>query len=171
MEALLHFTLIFSSLYILGFSTKKAFIASIFAPLADLDVLFGIHRWFLHSILIILAVGIPLVLVLRRTRLRRVAPLALFAAASHPLIDAFCGYTPLLWPISEQSLWVKVGATLTAGNSFSIDPYLNILIRPTDFSKFVTLEGPIFTGNGLIISALLIAPVLVNLLRETISKK
>lgn len=166
MEALLHFSLIFSFLYIIGVSSKKGFIVSLFAPLVDLDVLFGFHRWFFHSVLVILAVGVPLVFLLRNSKLKKFAPLVLIAVVSHPLMDAFCGYTPLFWPVSGNSFWVKLGVDLEVGSSFAINNYFHVLTRPTEFSEFVHLEGPLITGTGLVISVVLLFPIMVRMVRE-----
>ena len=157
--------MIFAALSTLGIRPKVAVPASLFALVPDFDAILGIHRWFLHSIVVLIAVGFPVVLLLRRTRLRSFAPLALLAALSHPILDTFWGYTPIFWPVFMESVWINLGMSLKDGGSLGIGLDAEVLTEPTTFEPPAAFDAPLLTGTGLAISALLVLPVLLATLR------
>lgn len=166
MEALLHFTIVFVALVLLGVEPRIGAPLGLFALLPDIDFLLGIHRSFLHSLIVLLALGVPLAVVLRRTDLGKYAPLALVAAASNPIIDSFYGYTPLFWPLSDSSLWIRVGLSLQWGEVTGVENSTRIMVKPTEFVQAAQFEGPLLTSEGLIISAFLIIPIAIKILRR-----
>ena len=170
MELLLHFAIVFVFLSTLGIKSKIALLASLFALAPDLDVFLGIHKWFLHSVIVLLIVGFPIVFLLRRTRFRGFSPLALLATSTHPMLDIFWGYTPIFWPIFWKSIWVKAWINLEVGQSLGFNWGLRMLTELTSFEQFTALEGPLVTGWGLMISAILISPFALNAIRGWLSR-
>ena len=166
MEPLIHFGLVFAALFVFGIGPKIALLASLFTLAPDLDILFGIHPWFSHSLVILIVVGLLLVFLLRRTRLRNFAPLALFAVLLHPVFDAFCGYTPIFWPVLGESVWINLGISMSYGSSLGIGHNVEVLTRPTTFEHFSSFDAPLLTGAGVIIFVMLVIPVLLVEIRK-----
>jgi membrane-bound metal-dependent hydrolase YbcI (DUF457 family) len=164
MEPLIHFIVPFIALTLVGVNVKKAFPISLLALLPDFDALFLIHRSLSHSIIVVLAAAMPIVLLTYKfkPRLLNYIILASLAVASHSILDLFAGYTPILWPLSSYSLWIKTELEVHIGSSMFIIPSVKLLTQPTTFQRFQSLDAPLFTGDGLIISLLLSAPLLLK---------
>jgi len=166
-EPLIHFVVPFTALTLVGVKTKKALPISLLALLPDLDALFLVHRSLSHSLFVVLVVAMSLLLLTYKLRLRvyGYVGLGLLAVASHLVLDLFSGYTPLLWPLYGYSLWVQAGLVAHIGSSPSLTPSLKLLKEPIAFHPFPSLDAPLFTGQGLILSAVLLFPVLLRALR------
>lgn len=166
-EPLVHFVVPFAALSIADVRLKRAFLVSLLALTPDLDVLFLVHRSVSHSLLVMLAVAGPFLLLSYRFRLRYygLAWLGFAAGVSHLILDVFGGYTPILWPVYGYSVWVQAGLLVHVGSSASFMPSFGLLLRPTFFQQLQGLDGPLFTGEGLILSLLLLLPVLVKAAR------
>lgn len=96
MEPLIHFVVPLTLLTILGVKFRRALPLSLLALLPDLDVFFHVHRSFSHSILIFLAVFLLTLPLAWRFKSYKHAALALLMLISHPILDLFSGYTPVL---------------------------------------------------------------------------
>ncbi|MEM2319734.1 MAG: hypothetical protein QXQ63_03185, partial [Candidatus Bathyarchaeia archaeon] len=84
MEPLIHFTIPFVVLIVLGLSPKKALPLALLALIPDLDALFLIHRSLSHSIVVLAAVFIPLTIVAYALKKdMRTCALAFSSMASH----------------------------------------------------------------------------------------
>jgi hypothetical protein len=62
MEPLIHFIVPFIVLTLVGVDVKKAFPISLLALLPDFDAFFLVHRSLSHSIMVVLAVAVPIAL-------------------------------------------------------------------------------------------------------------
>jgi len=165
-EPALHFSVIFA-LSAPRLGVKRALILSIIALLPDLDVLFYVHRSVSHS-LIMLSLSwllfLTFIRIMKRERLR-LGLSCLLALLSHPIMDCFQNYTPILYPILDRSLWARFdGSFLISSEGFSPHFSASIIDAPTIFRSFQHFDAPIFTSEGLIISLLLI---IVPLFLET----
>jgi len=170
-ELLLHFVIPFAAFSYFR-KPKKAFLASLFALLPDLDVLMYVHRSWTHSIIIILASCGVILLILKvfNSKLLDFGFLATLALISHLLLDLFTTYTPILWPLVSQSFFVNLtGGVKISGN---IRVYVNseVLVEPTSFAHFESFDAPIFTSEGLIVAVMLVAPVLFSKYSEMLRK-
>jgi membrane-bound metal-dependent hydrolase YbcI (DUF457 family) len=104
-EALLHFAVPFASLRAIGFEWRKALFVSLFALVPDLDVLFHVHRSMSHSFVVLAIVTLPILAIFYRNKtITTLTLLAALGVSTHLVLDIFGGYTPLLWPISNQSI-------------------------------------------------------------------
>lgn len=161
MEPLIHFVVPFAVLMLVGVEAGKALPISFLAVLPDLDALFLVHRSPSHSLVVVLSVMVPLLLLTYRfkPRLYGYAFLALLAVVSHLVLDVFCGYTPLLWPLYGCSVWIDMEFMVNIGGSVSLSPSVSLLTEPTTFQQFHSLDAPLFTGEGLIMSVVLLTPV------------
>jgi len=164
MEPLVHFVLPFASLMLIGVEAKRAFPISLVALLPDLDALFLVHRSISHSILVVLIVIAPFLLLTHKfkPKLQSYAFLALMAVASHLVLDLFAGYTPILWPLYDYSAWVQIELVTHIGSSPSFVPSARLFTKPTTFQKFQSFDAPLFTGEGFILSVVLLMPVLLK---------
>ena len=166
-ELALHFAVPFA-LTAPKLGLRRALLVSFIALLPDLDALLGFHRSMSHSLVILSAVGIPVLLAVYRFKREHfgLALVGLLALLSHPVMDGFQTYTPLLYPIYERSIWVRVEGGIQFQGGL-VRPEVSAAVGevPTVFSPFETLDAPIFTSEGLSISLMLLAPTLLMGLR------
>ncbi|MEM1542506.1 MAG: metal-dependent hydrolase [Candidatus Bathyarchaeia archaeon] len=166
-EPALHFAVIFA-LSAPRLRVGEAILLSLFALLPDLDITLYIHRSMSHSIIVLGALCLPTLLtayILKR-KYFKLGLLSFLAILSHPIMDCFQTYTPILYPITGKSLWVKVDGWITI-SSWSFRPQASIYIKETltIFESLKSLDAPIFTSDGFILSLLLtIVPLLLALL-------
>ncbi|MEM1839460.1 MAG: metal-dependent hydrolase, partial [Candidatus Bathyarchaeia archaeon] len=107
-EPAIHFSVIFA-LSAPRLGVKRALILSAIALLPDLDALFHLHRSMSHS-LILLSLSWLLVLTVIYSIKRvyfRFGILCFLVLLSHPIMDCFQNYTPILYPMLDRSLWVR----------------------------------------------------------------
>jgi len=52
------------------------------------------------------------------------------------------------------------------GEGIAISPKMNVQSMPTAFQTATSLDYPLFTGEGLMISLILLAPIALDLLRK-----
>jgi len=160
-EPLIHFVVPFTALMLVGVEAGKALPISLLAVLPDLDALFLVHRSPSHSLVVVLSVMVPLLLLTYRfkPRFHGYAFLALLAVVSHLILDLFAGYTPILWPLYGYSVWIQTELVAHVGGSASLTPTVKLLTEPVTFQPFQSLDAPLFTGEGVILSVVLLMPV------------
>ena len=164
MEPLIHLVVPFTALIISGLEWRKALPLALLALLPDLDALFHVHRSMSHSLVVISAVGLPLLVLTYRLKISRVGWLGLLAVASHIALDVFTGYTPILWPLYGNSVWIQTELMAHISSTPTLTPVLKIALEPIQFIAFQSLDAALLTGKGLIISVILILPILINVL-------
>lgn len=160
-ELLIHFAVPFA-LAKAKLKLRDSLIVGIVALLPDLDALLYVHRSWTHSLIVTGALIIPALALTYRYKRQYfwLVAACYLAIVSHLLMDLFQTYTPILYPLICHSIWIRVEGNVTI-SSISNVPSLNanakVLYEATDFAKFVTLDAPIFTSEGFIISFLLVA--------------
>jgi len=165
LEPIIHFMIPFFALTLLGIKPKRAFILSLFALLPDLDILFHVHRSPSHSIPILIVALAPVwISALKSERFRGDVWLASLALLSHPILDLFSGYTPILWPLFPYSLWAQAEVYIRLGSWPTIQPYVNLAMEPTSFKPVGNLDAVVVSGGGLILSLLILIPILARIL-------
>ena len=171
MEPIIHFIVPFIALTFAGVRFRWALLVSLLALIPDLDALFLVHRSLSHSLIVVLTVIVPFLLLTYRFRLRLqgYAFLALMSLASHLVLDVFAGYTPIFWPLYGCSVWVRAGLVAHIGSSPSLTSSMKLITEPITFQPFLSLDAPLFTGEGLILSAILFIPVLLRVFRKAVS--
>jgi len=165
-EPLIHLVIPFTALTLYGLEWRKALPLALLAQLPDLDVLFHVHRSMSHSLVVVSLVGLPLLMLAYRLKTPRVGWLVLLAVASHIALDVFAGYTPILWPLYGNSVWIRTELMAQISSIPTLIPALKIAMEPTRFIAFESIDAPLLTGEGLIISMMLILPVLVKALEK-----
>jgi len=164
-DVLTHFALPFALTAPL-FGLKRAFLIGLIALLPDLDVLVRVHRSATHSIILLLAFALPFVVLLayRVPRLKALCSAVVLSLISHPLLDMFQTYTPVLYPLVESSIFVDVDVGVLMGGG--LRPYFDVGVSsvPVDFSPFKSLDAVMVTGQTLPVSmALILAPAICRL--------
>lgn len=154
----LHFAVCFAlTAPVLGL--RRAAVISLVSLMPDLDVLFHVHRSASHSAILILAVCLVVVgLTVRlRPRLLGLVSAASLALLSHPIMDMFSTYTPVLYPLTNESVYVNVEWKALIGWSILANSVVKIDRRPTEFVSFDRLAAPIFSSEGFIVFLILVA--------------
>ena len=166
MEPLLHLVVPFTALTLYGLEWRKALPLALLALLPDFDVFFRVHRSMSHSLVVISLVGLPLLMLAYRMKTPQAGWLGLLAVASHIALDVFDGYTPVLWPLYGNSMWIQAELRAQISSSPTLTPALRLAMEPTRFIAFRSLDAPLFTGEGLIISMVLVLPLLFKIFGE-----
>jgi len=88
-------------------------------------------------------------------------------------MDVFSTYTPILYPLTLESVYVDFEGRLTIGGSATPSSTTQVNTTPTVFESFQRLDAPIFTSEGFIVSLLLVAIplIIVFLLRAQTHSK
>jgi len=167
MEPLIHFIIPFTAFFLSGVKLRKALLFSLLSLLPDLDAFFLIHRSFSHSIIVLLIVTIILLWIThKKQKFQSYVLLGFIAIALHLILDLFSGYTPILWPLYNYSLWIKVDFVAHFGSSLIFTYDMKIIKNPIDFSPLTSLDAPLFTSEGLIISIILFIAILIKIFRK-----
>lgn len=164
MEPLIHLVVPFTALTLYGLEWRKALPLALFALLPDFDVFFRVHRSMSHSLVVISLVGLPLMMLAYRLKNPQAGWLGLLAVASHIALDVFAGYTPILWPLYGNSVWIQTELRAHISSTPTLIPVFKVAMEPTRFAAFQSLDTSLLTGGGLIISVVLILPILVKVL-------
>ncbi len=158
-EPLIHFIIPFFLLVMLGFSLRKAALISLLAVIPDFDVMFHVHRSISHSVFFILVVTVSISLVLDyfNNKLRKEIIVAILVILSHPFMDMFNGYTPILWPLFDKSIYIFTELTTNMNNIFDLNLIFKVNLDKIIFLQTTNRDAPIFTGQGVGISLVLLS--------------
>jgi len=147
---------------------RRALVAGVIALLPDLDVLFHVHRSMTHSVAVLLVFALPLAYLAHKNGVGwRALVLAVASLLSHPILDMFQDYTPILYPFSD-SVFVDVKAGFLFGES--IKPFFDLSVHTTvvKFTSFASLNGPLLVPQTLPLSlALILVPLLYSLTQNS----
>ena len=164
-EPAIHFAVPFAAFTALGLKPELAFLLSLLALTPDLDVLLHYHRSITHSLIPWIIITMPLLALNWESGSVNVIILALLALTSHILLD-LTGYTPILYPIVKDSYRINVNFNMHLGSSPNFKFNLKVMSRPTTFKPIERLDAKLFTGEGLLISLILLAPTLLSILKR-----
>ncbi len=145
---------------------RKAVLAGVVALIPDLDVFFHVHRSITHSAIVLLAFSLPIAYLAHKCGVGwRASAIAVVSLMSHPVLDMFQTYTPVLYPF-PSSVFVDV----KAGSLFdgSLKPYFRLDARTvaSDFTPFTSFDGPLFAHETFPVSlVLIIVPMLYSFAR------
>jgi hypothetical protein len=101
-----------------------------------------------------------------KPRYRKMAALGLLVLLSHPVIDMMGSSTPILWPLLDTSIHISLSLNGKVGEGVSLIPRVEVQRTATVFKQVTSIDYPLFTGEGLTVSLLLLIPLALNLLRE-----
>ncbi len=165
-EPLLHFAVPFASFSALRLNWREVLFGSIIAMTPDLDVLFHVHRSVSHSAITLALIVIPILLLSRKyPTLRRFTLIAGAGITTHLIMDLFTNYTPLLYPLVNQSFWISIslGVQMRSFPIFTLTAKL--LTQPATFGAFEFLNATAVTPSGVGITLVMLTPILVNMIR------
>ena len=156
-ELLLHFSIPFAiSAPIIG--VKRALIVGFISLLPDLDVLFHVHRSMSHSLVLLSIIVVACILISQKIgRGVKLVTASGLGLLSHPLLDLFQSPTPILYPLSQYSYHISPELFVTISEEIISHPAISIESEPVNFVRFHSMDAPIFTDTGFIISLLLIS--------------
>ena len=170
MEPLIHFLIPFVALVLLGVDLKWSSLLAFPALAPDLDALFLVHRSFTHSLPVLLAAATPLLLMIYwvKPKFMRYGFIGVLSVASHIALDLPAGYTPLLWPIYNYSVWIQLELAAHIGSAPTLSLDLHILTEPIVFEVAGSLDAALLTGADLIVSLIMLTPLFVKILNQRI---
>ena len=149
-EPLIHFIIPFSVLVMCGIGIKKSAFFASFAILPDLDVLFHVHRSFSHSMFFILLFCAPVIIITAARHSKRVydATIVTLVILSHPVMDLFTYFTPIFWPLYNNSIYIVTELTTNMNNVSQLHLLFDIKLEPVVFYQTMDMDAPIFTSVG-----------------------
>jgi len=160
-EPLLHLAIPLASLGLVGLDRRKILVACAAALVPDLDALFYVHRSFTHSVVVLAVIAIPALVLTRKHRgARLLILLASYGVLTHLVLDMFSWYTPLLWPVVDDSLRVSAALDIHLGSPPLFTWWARVQLKPTIFEPFASLDAPILTAPGLFAFSILLIPIL-----------
>jgi membrane-bound metal-dependent hydrolase YbcI (DUF457 family) len=150
-EPLIHFIVPFSVLVMCGVRVKKSAFFASFAILPDLDVFFHVHRSFSHSIFFILLFCAPAIIIATVKHSSRIYDvlIATLVILSHPFMDLFTYFTPIFWPLYNNSIYIIAEMMTNMDNVSQLHLLLDIKLEPVVFYHTISMDAPIFTGPGI----------------------
>jgi len=168
MEPLLHVVVPFAALVLLGIKPRAAAPLAMLGVLPDLDALLLTHRSLSHSIIVQSLAWAPALAAawVLRPQWRGYAIIGLLVLVSHPVTDMMGGYTPILWPLLGNSISLELSLNGRVAEGVFISPKVSLQSMPTVFQSVASLDYPLFTGEGLMISLILLTPIALDLLRK-----
>jgi len=157
-EALIHFIIPLFLILTIGINLRNSILISSLAVIPDADIIFGVHRSISHSVFFLLALGTVIILILDYLKVGKMSEklLVILVLLSHPFLDMFGGFTPILWPIFDKSVYVFTQLTTNMGNILDLNLIFKVNLERTVFSR-VDGDGPIFTSGGFAITLVLLA--------------
>lgn len=151
------------------FNTKKALLLGVIGVLPDVDVLFRVHRWITHSILVATLVALLALFLAYRYR-RKYFEYTLIAVVLylfHILLDVFNAPTPILWPLLNQSYSVTIGLDgLLVRDGFALKPKIEVVVDTVDFIQLEYMEGPVVGEAGLMAGVTLVFILVIEVLER-----
>jgi membrane-bound metal-dependent hydrolase YbcI (DUF457 family) len=166
-ELLLHFTVPFASLTAMRLDWRKALFTSLIALLPDLDVLFHIHRSLSHSLVVLAIIILPILAIAHKNKtVTNLTLLAALGIITHIILDLFDAYTPLLYPISNQSFQILTSLDFHTGSQSYFTYNLRLLAKSYSPAAFQSFDGQVISTDGFAVSLVLLGPYLVTLIRN-----
>jgi hypothetical protein len=83
--------------------------------------------------------------------------------------DSFCSYTPALWPLVSYSVFFRFELLMEMNKGLHINPLLCVLSVPTKFNTFTGFDAHILTGEGFVITFVLLTPIIYQEINERLS--
>jgi len=80
----------------------------------------------------------------------------LWLSSNSPL-DLLGGYSPVLWPLLRQEISLSIALNVRFGRSFQLEPVVKVLRKPLELRPFDSLDAVALTGEGILVSILLLA--------------
>ncbi len=137
------------------YSVRKSILVALIGNLPDIDVLFGIHRSYTHTLLI--PATLFLLGALARYRGYGKVSKFLYVAATlyltHIVLDMFTGLGPYFWPISNLGIYINVSlaAKWIVSSGLVFIPRVHVVVAPYSPCVCRVFRGLLFNSMSLII--------------------
>jgi hypothetical protein len=135
---------------------RRALLLAFVGLLPDVDALLLVHRWVTHSIPVELLASTPLLALTYAYRRGYVgvAVLAVLLYTLHVVMDVFTGLTPIMWPLTP-AIAVNIEVNGVYGvNGVRVTPGFEVIVGPVDFARRDSVEGPLVSETGLMLTLL-----------------
>ncbi len=121
-EVLIHLIIPAAALIIAGYDRRLVLLFCPLAVIPDIDVIFGAHRSFLHSLIFLgaLSVGFVIYTIRYKPEWKSQAIIISLLLLSHPILDLFTAPVQLFWPL-DSYYWVEIQAPTFDVSTLSID--------------------------------------------------
>ena len=172
-EPLLHFIIPFVVLTAFGFTLKKSVLLSSIAILPDFDVLFHIHRSITHSIVFLILICIPIVVFvkLKYPNYFHDSIVGSLVLLSHPILDVFHTYTPILYPLYNKSIHIVCELVTDMNNISDLRFFFDIKIGQEGFGVISSsVDGIVFSSLGIGISLVILVGIVAKWRNENNKK-
>ena len=173
-EPLIHLVVVLTVLLFFGFSLKKSLILSSLAILPDLDVLFHVHRSITHSVVFLILICIPIIgfIKIKYPKYFTDSLVGSLVVLSHPILDVFHSYTPILYPLYKNSVFIVCNLVTDQSNISDLRFFFEIKIMPTCFSLILpNTDGIVFSSLGVGISLVIFVGVIAKWMVENGNNK
>jgi len=172
MDVFLHFLFPYALLTLIGLKAEKAIPLALLGIIPDLDVLFYIHRSPSHSAVVIFATYlIPFILIwFYRRKYARYVVLGFLTTVSHPIFDMMGGYTPILWPLHDQSIMISTQLLVSVNPVIHLKSTFEIKQIPTVFHRLESWQALVFNGPGGIMAIILSIYVVYRVARYLLNR-
>ena len=155
---------------------RIALLISIFGVLPDIDALLHVHRWITHSLVLLCVIAIPIVIMfssiskLKRFRILVLTAIALYCI--HIVADLFVASTPMLWPITNYSYYIKfeINGVITS-SAIYLKPLIAVYTTRTRFDTYSRIEGPIATPTSIFFALAILVLEIVSVLNKRFPKR
>jgi len=156
MEPAIHFAVPFVIIAFMGLKLRWAFISGLIGVIPDLDALFFFHRSVSHSLILPIILLPLLILFWKKRELRYPLLIISIGLASHSLMDFIVGYTPILWPLSDNSFYLLFEWKLVIESHPTLLLEVALLQKSFGGGAFTTFDATILTAEGFVVASLLI---------------
>ena len=164
-EPLLHFIIPFIALLIYGLSLKKSVLLSSIAILPDFDVLFHVHRSITHSAVFLILICIPIIafVKLKYPNYFHDSIIGSLVLLSHPILDVFHTYTPILYPLYNKSIYILCELVTDMNNISDLKFFFEIKIGEEGFGIISSsVDGVVFSSLGVGVSLIVLIGIIVK---------
>ncbi|MCK4731204.1 MAG: hypothetical protein KAT65_01990 [Methanophagales archaeon] len=76
------------------------------------------------------------------------AIIATLVILSHPIMDLFTYFTPIFWPLYNNSIYIVAEMITNMDNVSQVNLLFEIKLEPVMFYHTVSIDVPIFTSQG-----------------------
>ena len=173
-EPLIHFIVPFIILASLGLTLKKSVLLSSIAILPDFDVLFHVHRSITHSAVFLILICIPIIafVKLKYPNYFHDSITGSLVLLSHPILDVFHTYTPILYPLYNKSIHIVCELITDMNNISDLKFLFDIRIGSEGFGIISSsTDGVVFSSLGIGISLVILVGIVAKWRVENEKKK
>lgn len=165
-EPLIHFIIPFVVLTFCGLTLKKSVLLSSIAILPDFDVLFHVHRSITHSVVFLILICIPIIafVKLKYPNYFHDSIIGSLVLLSHPILDVFHTYTPILYPLYKKSIYIFCELVTDMNNISDLRFLFEIRVNSESCFDVISssIDGIMFSSLGIGISLIILIGIVVK---------